>query len=37
MQATIELGNEPQRVAAGEGGVWVTVRAAETETETEDG
>ena len=25
--ATIEIGNEPQRVAAGEGSVWVTVRA----------
>jgi DNA-binding beta-propeller fold protein YncE/predicted Ser/Thr protein kinase len=27
--ATIELGNEPQRVAAGEGRVWVTVRLSE--------
>ena len=25
--ATIGIGNEPQRVAAGEGSVWVTVRA----------
>ena len=24
---TIRVGNEPQRVAAGEGRVWVTVRA----------
>jgi YVTN family beta-propeller protein len=24
---TIEIGNEPQRVAAGEGAVWVTVQA----------
>ena len=27
--ATIEIGNEPQRVAAGGGAVWVSVRAAE--------
>ena len=27
VEATIGVGNEPQRVAAGEGGVWVTVRA----------
>ena len=27
--ATIGLGNEPQRIAAGEGAVWVTVRAPE--------
>jgi hypothetical protein len=26
---TIELGNEPQRVAAGEGRLWVTVRLSE--------
>ena len=29
--ATIELGNEPQRVAAGEGRVWVTVRAPDAD------
>ena len=28
--ATIGIGNEPQRVAAGAGSVWVTVRAPET-------
>jgi len=27
---TIGIGNEPQRIAAGEGFVWVTVRAPET-------
>ena len=27
MVATIEIGNEPQRIAAGEGAVWVTVQA----------
>ena len=27
--ATIELGNEPQRLAAGGGAVWVSVRAPE--------
>jgi streptogramin lyase len=26
--ATIPLGNDPQRLAAGEGRVWVTVRAS---------
>ena len=31
--ATIGLGNEPQRIAAGEGAVWVTVRAPETANE----
>jgi YVTN family beta-propeller protein len=31
--ARIDVGNEPQRVAAGAGGVWVTVRAAESEAE----
>ena len=25
--ATIDIGNEPRRIAAGEGAVWVTVRA----------
>jgi hypothetical protein len=29
---TIEVGNDPQRVAAGEGSVWVTVRAHEDES-----
>ena len=34
--ATIGIGNEPQRVAAGEGAVWVTVRApAEDSLESE--
>ena len=33
--ATIGLGNEPQRVAAGLGRVWVTVRAAPEEETTE--
>jgi DNA-binding beta-propeller fold protein YncE len=28
--ATIELENEPVRVAAGDGAVWVTVQEAET-------
>jgi DNA-binding beta-propeller fold protein YncE len=27
--ATIEIGNEPRRLAAGGGAVWVTVRAPE--------
>ena len=31
VEATIALGNEPQRIAAGEGRVWVTVRAPERE------
>jgi hypothetical protein len=29
--STIKVGNEPQRIAAGEGAVWVTVRAPEQE------
>jgi serine/threonine protein kinase len=29
VEATIAIGNEPQRLASGEGSVWVTVRAAE--------
>jgi len=29
VEATIELGNEPQRIAVGGGFVWVTVRAPE--------
>ena len=33
--ATIGIGNEPQRIAAGEGRVWVTVRAPEDEGELE--
>ena len=28
---TIDIGNHPQRVAAGEGFVWVTVRAPDEE------
>ena len=32
VEATIGLGNEPQRLATGAGRVWVTVRAPEEET-----
>jgi len=32
--STIPLGNEPQRLAAGDGRIWVTVRASEEESPT---
>jgi YVTN family beta-propeller protein len=34
--ATIHVGNEPQHITAGEGFVWVTVRAPEVETPEAD-
>jgi serine/threonine protein kinase len=38
VDATIRIGNEPQRIAVGEGRVWVTVRAPEPEAaEDEEG